>query len=235
MTHDELRDLVAVYALDALAPEEAEQVEAHLPSCRECRQQLALLREAAASLAAGVAQSAPPPGLRDRILEAARLGPRRAPSPPRAWMLGLAAAAALIVLLGGIDVSLKQRLAELTRTQAQLVTLLASPSARTAILAGTSPATVRLVFDPTSRRGALVATGLGDPGRGLVYQLWLVVRQKPESAGVFRPAPGRLTIVPVAADFDRYDAVAITVERAPRGAPRPTTTPILAGALPGPG
>jgi hypothetical protein len=37
--------------------------------------------------------------------------------------------------------------------------------------------------------------------------------------------------VPVALEFERYRAVAISVERAPRGAPQPTTTPILSGAI----
>lgn len=238
MTHEEVRELIPGYALDALEPEEAGRVEAHLPSCSECRRELALLRGGAISLATGVAQITPPPEVRDRIIAA--IGPerRRIPVPPRGWVFSLAVATALVIVLGGIDVSLLQRLAVLNarvKTQTQLLALLATPSARTVTLAGTAPGVVRLVFDPSSHRGALIAAGLQDPGQNLVYQLWLVGGQTPESAGVFRPALGEPTIVTVAADFSRYHAVAISVEHAPHGAPHPTTTPILTGALPGSG
>lgn len=238
MTHEEVWELIPGYALDALAPEEAWRVEAHLSTCSECRQELALLRDAATSLATGVAQTAPPPELRDRIIEA--IGPQRQrlPAPPRGWVLGLALAAALIILLGGIGISLQQRLAALdarVKAQTQLLALLATPSARTVTLAGTASGAVRLVFDPTSHRGALVAAGLRDPGQNLVYQLWLVAGQTPESAGVFRPALSEPTIVTVVADFSRYHTIAISVEHAPHGAPRPTTTPILTGVIPGSG
>jgi anti-sigma-K factor RskA len=147
-------------------------------------------------------------------------------------------AAGLIVLLGGIDLVLQQRLATSNArlaAQSQALALLANPSARSVVLAGTASGAVRLVFDPSSRVGVLVASGLRDPGPNLVYQLWLVAGQAPESAGVFRPAPDEPTIVTVVSDFNKYHAIAISVEQAPAGAPRPTTAPILTGVIPGSG
>ena len=44
-------DLTAAYALDALAPDEAEAYERHLSQCEECREQLAELTETATGLA----------------------------------------------------------------------------------------------------------------------------------------------------------------------------------------
>ena len=238
MTHEEARDLIPGYAVDALEPEEAARVEAHLLSCGDCRGELAVLRDAAASLATGVAQTAPPPEMRNRIIRATGGQGRRMSSSQRGWIIGMAVAAGLIILLGGIDVVLQQRLATVNArlaAQTQALALLANPSARTVALAGTASGAVRLVFDPSSRVGVLVASGLRDPGRNLVYQLWLVAGQAPESAGVFRPAPDEPTIVTVVADFNKYHAIAISVEQAPAGAPRPTTTPILTGVIPGSG
>jgi hypothetical protein len=42
-------------------------------------------------------------------------------------------------------------------------------------------------------------------------QLWLAAGKKPESAGVFRPEPGRPVIVVVEGDFVRYEAIAVSV------------------------
>ena len=238
MTHQEVRDLIPGYALDALEPEEAARVEAHLLGCGDCRSELAILRDAAAPLATGVPQTAPPPELRDKIIRALEGQRRRMPSPRRGWILGLAVAAGLILLLGGTDVVLQQRVATLNArlaAQTQALALLADPSARTVSLAGTASGVVRLVYDPNSHIGVVVASGLRDPGRNLVYQLWLVAGQAPQSAGVFRPAPDQPTIVTVVADFNRFHAIAISVEEAPGGAPRPTTTPILTGVIPGSG
>ncbi|MGH2454284.1 MAG: anti-sigma factor, partial [bacterium] len=154
---------------------------------------------------------------------------------PRGWAVGLAAAAAaVIVVLAGIGLSLDRRLSALQERQAAqeaAVALLTSPAAKTSVLAGTVPANVRLVYDPALGRGAVVVADLRDPGADLLYQIWLIGGEQPVSAGVFRPATGRPVIVPLATDFLRYRAVAISVERAPRGAPQPTTTPILSGAI----
>ena len=229
MTHDELRELIPAYALDALTPGEVREVEAHLPTCEECRHDLRLMREVAGDLAAGVRMVQPPRALRARIFAIAF--PRRA----RPWTLGIAAlAAALAVMLAGVSLSLNQRLTALSErlaAQEQVLALLASPSAKTAALSGSVQAHVRFVYDPARRQGALVVSDLRDPGAEFVYQLWLVAGQEPQSAGVFRPVPGRPIIVPVAADFSRYQVVAISVERGPQGAPRPTSTPVLAASI----
>jgi len=131
---------------------------------------------------------------------------------------------------------LQRRLAALNAhaaVDAQVLALLASPGAKTVALTGSVPGSVRLVFDQASGRGALVVSGLRDPGREFVYQLWLVAGTKPTSAGVFRPAPDQPVIVTVGPDLNRYNAVAISVERGPSGALSPTSAPVLVGAIPG--
>ena len=251
MTHDEVRELLAAYALDALEPEDERAVEAHLATCPDCRREVAALREATASLATGVPAVEPPAALKTRIMRATELEARvEQPSPvilrpasrPRNWPLAVAAlAAALAVVLAGMNLSLNRRVATLTNqvnvfserlaTQEQVLVLLASPSAKTASLKGSVQANVRFVYDPARRQGVLVVGDLGDPGAEFVYQLWLITGQTPESAGIFRPVAGRSIIVPVQADFVRYQAIAISVERAPTGAPAPSAAPILLATL----
>jgi anti-sigma factor RsiW len=236
MSHEDVREMISAFALDALGPAEIRRVEAHLRECEECRQELEALREVTAVLARGVAPVAPPAALRGQVASITRARPqgRRAAESPRWALAGLAVAAALIVVLGTVDLRLSQRLATLTtrvETQEQVLALLSSPSARTAVLSGSVTASVRLVYDPARARGALVVSDLRDPGSGLVYQLWLITGKSPQAAGVFRPAPGQPMIVPVIADFRRYQIVAVTVERGPLGAQLPTSTPILVGNI----
>jgi anti-sigma factor RsiW len=118
VTHDEVRELLAAYALDALDPEDERAVEAHLATCPDCRRDVAALREAAASLATGVPSVEPPAALKTRIMRATELEARvEPPAPvtplpagrPRNWSLAVAAlAAALAVVLGGLNLSLNR-------------------------------------------------------------------------------------------------------------------------------
>ena len=62
----------ATYALGALDEQERLSFEAHLATCDLCANEVRELREVAGLLATAAAQSAPPPGLRDRILADAR-------------------------------------------------------------------------------------------------------------------------------------------------------------------
>src|SRR5919108_5982985 len=96
-----LHDLTAAYALDALDADERREYEAHLARCERCRTELASLSEAATSLAYGVEAPAPPPQLRDRILERARAErPNVVPLRPR-WAVPSAAAAVVAGVGGG--------------------------------------------------------------------------------------------------------------------------------------
>ncbi len=234
MMHEEVQGLLSAYALDALSPEEMRDVEAHLLTCEECQDELVLLRETTGILAEGVTLASPPPALREKILQAIHPRPQGIVL-PRPWALGGAAlAAALVVVLVWISLSLDHRLAGLSArlaNQQQLLVLLTDPSAQTATLTGSVQANVRFVYDPKRQQGVLVAIDLHDPGTDLVYQLWLVAGTGPQNAGVFRPIPDRPIFVLVTADFSRYQAVAISVERGPTGAQRPTTQPILVGKL----
>lgn len=215
-------------------------VEGHADECSECARELRAMFQLTAELAAAVPEVDPPRGLRSQIFHAIGEGPR---APPlrralvlsRPWANGLTAAALIVVVVfGGLAVSLNNRLGALQArlaVQEAVLALLAAPTAKTTTLRGTVEANVRFVYDPQRGRGALVVTDLRDPGSQFVYQLWLVSQQGPESVGVFRPVADRPIVLPVTADFTRYQAVAISVERAPRGAAQPTQQPILVGTI----
>ena len=234
MTHEQASEMLAAFALHALDRDEAQAVSAHVQSCDRCRSELASWQEVTGQLGSAVRQVTPPPGLREAVLAGIQMR-QDVIQVRRGWALGLAAAAALVLLiLAGLGVSLGRQLTAISTrlaAQEQVLALLAAPSARSVSLTGSVTAAVRFVYDPDRGRGALVVSDLQDPGREFVYQLWLIAGTQPESAGTFRPAPGRPVVLPLVADFSRYQAVAISIERAPSGAPQPTTTPILIGKI----
>jgi hypothetical protein len=70
ITHEDL----TLYAMEALTPEEAEATRAHLQTCAECREELAVLNGDLALLALSVDQQPAPEGALDRILDKIRAG-----------------------------------------------------------------------------------------------------------------------------------------------------------------
>lgn len=236
-SEEHLRDLLPAYALGALEPEERERVEAYLEQSAEARRELAELVDAAAALGAAFPQVPPPPALRERLL--ARIRAERRPAPrgrprPGLWPMAFAVAASFLIVLGGLAYTWRLRLVALEERlarQEQVVALLTNPAVRGATLQGTVSGRVRLIYDPRGRQGALLVSDLQDPGAGFVYQLWLITDGQADSAGVFRPVPGRPLVLPLIADFARYQIVAVTVERGPQGVQRSANPPVLMARL----
>jgi anti-sigma-K factor RskA len=108
MTHDELRDLAAAYAIGALGEGQRAELEAHIAECAECRADIESLAPVVQGLAYTVPIQAPPASLRARILAAAeRETPSVAPTGEtvshREWSWrAMAAVAALIVVAIGL-------------------------------------------------------------------------------------------------------------------------------------
>lgn len=68
--HDDVKDLVAMYALGNLTAAEARTLKEHLDTCAECRAELAALRPVVDLLAQSAPQHRPPLDLRGRVLTA---------------------------------------------------------------------------------------------------------------------------------------------------------------------
>ena len=110
MTNDQLHDLSAAYALDALDEEERAAFEAHLADCEDCRAEVASFGDTVETLAYANEGPAPPLELRGRIVHAAREEPPKVVAlRPRRTRLyaGIAiAAAACAALAIGLSVGL---------------------------------------------------------------------------------------------------------------------------------
>ena len=229
-THDELRELIAPYALGAVLPEEASVIRAHLRTCPDCRAQVAAFDDVSASLALTVEPVALPDGFIDRTMEkvaATRTGgetarPARRWSP--AWILATTTLAVACVVMGAVLASTTSRL----DTEREVVTALLSED------------TVRLEGDGTAAvvemggRPTLVTSDMEPPPEGKVYQLWRMspgcdpARHGPcqiRSGGVIESAEGDV-IVEVEGSFRDYDEAAITVEEAE--VDTPTGDPVMA-------
>ena len=207
---------VASYALDVLDKREEREFEEHLASCERCREELAGLREAAAGLAYGAAGPAPPPELKQKILERARAErPNVIPLPQRRrWAAPLAAAAGLAAALAlGIGVWATTRPAG-GDAFADIIT---KPGARVMTMGGKGA----LAVAPDGT--AAVALTLPDAPSGKTYEAWVIRNGKPERAGLFsRSATFRME-----RPVPRGAVVAVTLERA-GGVDQPTTKPLAA-------
>jgi anti-sigma-K factor RskA len=225
---DDIHELTAPYALDALDEQEVREFEQHLRDCEHCRDEVAMLRETAASLAYDSPAVAPPPELRARILATARaergnvvpLRPRWAAPVAAVAAVAACAAVALGVWAATLDHTLGNRDAAL-RDQARALAVAANPDARRIALTGGHGA---LVVTPDGR-AALLLSGMPEPGAGKVFEAWVISGGAAKPAGVFS-GKGSSTAVALERGVPTGATVAVTIERS-GGAQQPTSTPIL--------
>jgi Anti-sigma-K factor rskA/Putative zinc-finger len=216
---DDLHELSALYALDALEGDERARFEAHLDGCVPCREQLAGLQGAAGALAFAVAGPAPPAELRSLILDAARaegqnvvpLRPRRSLAVSLSVAVAVAATAAAVAFglwAASLDHSLSGERAA--------VRILGDPLARHIPLTQVRGA---LVVAPSGE--ATLAADLPAPPHGKVYEAWVIDASAVQRAGTFTGQRATLTTrVPVGA------TVKVTLERA-GGVDAPTSQVLL--------
>ena len=251
-------DLLGVYALDALDPDEAERVQAHLATCPRCAQEVEDHRQTIGLLAAGGSGEAPA-GVWDAIATTiGGLSPatqdlrppmptvlpnRRKPEAAR-WRqasrwLAAAAAAAAAVVIGTQTVRvdhLNHRVNQLSAAARQsgglqgVAAALVAPSARHLILTSTRPAAnpVGELVIRPSGSAYLIASSLSALPATSTYQLWAVVQGRAISVGV-------LGAHPVATAFSTDPGVAttaylMTVEPA-GGVIAPTGTPVAQASV----
>ena len=210
LTHDEIRDLLAVYALDAVDGDERDLLEGHLAGCPQCRAEVADHRETAALLASAGASA--PEGLWDRIaasleeappaLELAPVVPMQGraagsearvaatssrPRRPVRW-IAAAAAAAVIAVLGVQVVRLSDRVDRQDR-EADLASVLRDPDSQVVQLTSVDEsADVEVVIDEDGV-AHLVRHSLPALPSDRTYQVWAVVGGEKISLGLLGNAP----------------------------------------------
>ena len=230
----DVHTLSGAYALDALAPDEAEEFHRHLAECPACQEEVRELRKAAARMGAAEAV-APPAGLRRRILAAAARTPQLPPRTPRAtagsrpvgrpgrgrrvW-LGAVAAAAVIVVGGVVGI---QALQDDDPALAPAVTqVFQADDVRTATVETANGGELTVGVSPGRNEMAVDTRSLPSPGEGRVYQIWAVHGSEMVSAAVLDdPEAGAAMGMP-----GEDTEVALTVEPV-GGSEAPTGDPIV--------
>ena len=219
---EDLHDLVAPYALDALDDDERERFERHLRECEQCRTQLAELQGAAAALAYAESRE-PPPELRQRILDAARENGKVIQFPRRRWLfpatVATAAAAAVAAIAVGVWATSLSRDLDRERSAkesyARAIQLLGGGAEVTQL----ADAEGRLLVAPDGE-AALVVCGLQPAPEGKTYEAWVIEGETPRPAGLFSGGGGCPPVL-LERNVPPGSTVAVTLERE-GGAPRPT-------------
>jgi anti-sigma-K factor RskA len=241
--HTEFVELLAVYSLDALPPDEVSELESHLADCPRCRAELESLRDVAALL--GNSGVSAPEATWDRIASELGLPPadeavpvlafrsrRRSP----AWRnAAFAAAAVVLVVLGLLSyrvVNLDNRVGQLQaslgeRGVGELVTLaIENPASRNVELTDkTSPGRARVVVLPDGT-AYWVDDDFATLPAGKTYQLWALASGKVVSLGVLGAAPRD---VPFRVE-PTMTLLMVTAEPA-GGTPVPTTPVVAQGPV----
>ncbi len=257
LSHEAIIDLLGAYALDAVDPNEATEIEEHLATCPRCRDEVLQYQQTAAMLADPAGQA--PAGLWDGIasriarpattetaapslvpLPAAGAGQRspqrrRFSTPARvATALAVAAAAAIAVL--GVDIGrLDNRLNRVEAagsapgiSQAARAALL-DPAAQRTLLkgAGKPAAPVAEVVTQSSGAAFLFNGGLHSLPADRTYQLWAISGGRAVSLGLLGPNP--TTVAFGVGSAKPPAAYAVTVE--PRaGSVTPSGAPVASSA-----
>ena len=234
-TQDDIHQLTAAYALDALEPDEAARFEEHLRGCERCREEVAALSEAAGALAYAVDAPPPPADLRERIVTAARgeagadvvpirSGRKRRPSFGVGGLAIAASAAAAALVLGlwaaalGRDLS-AERDAAAARDAA--LAIAADPNAVRHTLSGDARGTVVVAEDG---RAALIVADLPPAPEGHTYEAWVIEANVPRRAGLF--AGGGTIAFTLEERVPEGASIAVTLEPE-GGVDAPTGEPVL--------
>jgi anti-sigma-K factor RskA len=207
MTQPELHDLAAAYALDALDPEDRWTYERHLDTCERCRNEVEALRETASELAYAAEGPAPPPELRDRILQEARAGkPAEVVPLRRRWLFPVTAVAAVAASVAAIGLAVNELRDEAPGER--VVAIKSESAAGNLIVAGDE---------------ATLVVCLEEAPAGKTYEAWVIERETPRPAGLF---PGGCQSVPLEERVSSGDVVAVTLEDE-GGAEAPTSDVLL--------
>lgn len=241
MTHQEAAELLDLYLLGTLDPDDRREVEEHLATgCRECAEAMPAAAELNASILASVPLADPPPRLRGRILAMADPPRLRLRSQPHylPWMAA-AAAVALTIWVGSEArdkneqlIAAREQIRTLTGEKEQINTALAflsDPQTRP-VNAKADLSKPRGTYFVNPRGGLLlIASNLPPLPAGKIYEMWLIPKGgAPKPAGLFRPDArgGAVHVQPGAVDAGNAAAVAVTLEPE-GGSPAPTSTPFL--------
>jgi anti-sigma-K factor RskA len=240
-SHD-LHLLTGVYAVDALTGDELDEFEKHLEQCPTCAEEVRGLRETAARLGLATA-IAPPPSMREQVLDATKrvrqLPPsgvrliatdgsrrrrrlaRRLPRP-----IAVAVMAAAIVALAVLQIGTRHQLQQAQTKNQAIASVLAASDAQIELSSSTVGGTMTAVVSKRDREAVITASGMPTPSGARVYQLWVMRGTTARSVGLLPGSSAGATSPVLAADVQPGDQLAVTIEPA-GGTRQPTTNPIV--------
>jgi anti-sigma-K factor RskA len=240
--HD-VADLLGAYALDAVDPDEARRVEAHLASCPRCRAEVQMYQETAAFLA--YAGTDAPEGIWARIgeqifaagsdetqalpdLAAVRARRSIAWTRARGVAVALATVAAAAITLLGVEVGhLNGRVATLQSAQGQnglatgALSALMSPH-RDVVLTSSNESTSASVAIAPDGDAYWLGSSLKVLPTSRTYEVWGYVEGQYRDLGLIGSAPGGLATFRVTKGVTK-----LLITNEPEGGTRAPTTPVL--------
>ncbi len=219
---DDLHELTAGYALDALDPVDHARFEEHLATCDRCREELEGFWQVAGALAYAADGPAPPPSLRDRILVQARDERPNVVPLRRRWTVPVLSSAAAVAAVAALALGLWATTlsSDLDDARGELA-VLSDPNAQTH---ETGNGEASLVVTPTGD-AALVVRKLAPAPEGKDYQIWVFEDETPQPAGLFEEPGVAVLTRPV----EPGQQVAVTLE-ADGGVDAPTGAPLFSTA-----
>lgn len=218
--HEELKSLIAPYALGALSIDEERVVRDHVMSCDACMAEADSFSETAASLVLTVDAETPPPELLEEVM--ARVADQR-PAPAGAvrsrWSLfPVLAAAALLVAVAVLSALLLDARGDISRQEQALAQVAGDEGFR---MGGGDQGVA--AFVPTDEGSLFAASGLEEAPEGHTYQLWLIENGRPTSAGTFDVSGDGTAVLSSPLSLGGFDRVAVSVE--PEGGSESPTGP----------
>ncbi|WP_414621747.1 anti-sigma factor [Calothrix sp. CCY 0018] len=185
-----IEELIALYVLDILSSEEAEELERLSSQNPEIVKQITQLQEVTTLLAYEVSQQ-PPAQLRTAVLAAVEQTASSQQS--FNWISlpwGKIVAAIVILALAVDSYFLRQRLQRTqlqVNRQTEIIAILQQPNSRLVALKGveTNNASGSIVLDSSQRKIAIAITNLSRLPDNQIYRLWAVVNDKKTACGQF--------------------------------------------------
>jgi anti-sigma-K factor RskA len=249
---NDVHQLAAAYALDALDDDERVAFEAHLADCADCAAEVEGFTATAALLGSAAAQP-PPPSLRDRIMaevattrqdDVLRPEPVAAPEPTESTGPdGPSGSPAPVVSL---DAARRRRNRVMTALGAAAAVVLvavvgvvmsnrggvsaddvlAASDVQIVTLEG-EQSSVQVAWSRELDRIVVEGDDLAAPGADLVYELWAIVDGTPLPAGLISHGGGSMSELLELDDLDDQDVAAWGITIEPEGGSEAPTPPIL--------
>ena len=248
MNVNHVSEYLPAYALDCLDPEEKEMVAGHLAGCKSCQAELRTYLSVVDQLPLAASEHIPPPGLKQKILDQARLPaeqtqPAQPPRPVQSpgllqWFDSIfrsfsrpvwGAISLLLILVLAVGNIMQYQ-------QVQHLRSIAMPQFSMVRLAGTQVAPAAsgmLVISSDGEFGTLVVDGMPALASGQQYTLWLMQNGKRTSGGTFmvlEDGYGAL-VVKSPQNLSLYDHFGVTIEPLSGGNPEKPGTKVLGGSL----